>query len=62
VKAKIQTKKAMGRIVMLRLRDREFEQLHAVAVRQEVAMSEIVRDALRTKLMSEQAEEPRPAA
>jgi hypothetical protein len=49
---KVQTKKPMGRVVMLRLKDSDFELLHAAAARHSISMSEIARCAVRTKAKS----------
>jgi hypothetical protein len=49
---KVRTKKPMGRIVMLRLKDSDFELLHAAAERHAISMSEIARGALRARAKS----------
>ena len=47
---KSRTKKSMGKVFMVRLKDREFDLLHAAAERHEISMSDIAREALRTKV------------
>lgn len=57
------TKKPMEKFLMVRLKESEFQLLHQAAERHEVAMAEIVREALRPKVKAllkcaEQAPEP----